>query len=79
MDNSKFALQNIELDIYNSALHNLKIKSATLRVSTVLNGIRYYMQTWFFTSAIAFILTLTMTISCTMMGLLLILKVIFKI
>lgn len=79
LDNQKFALQTMGVDIYNSALANLKIKSATMKVSPVLSGLRYYMHHWFFTSAFIFIIGLTLAISVTIMVLLLILKIVFKV
>ena len=55
-DNADFKLESIEFLMPNEAL---QFKEARVRVTTILEGSRYLMQTWFFSTALVCILAST--------------------
>ena len=70
-DNEDFGLESIDILVPNEAL---QFKTARMRVKTELDGVRYLMQTWFFTFALACIMSSTVGISVFLCIAILILK-----
>ena len=74
-DNDDFGLESIEFLVPNEAL---QFKSpAKLRVKTALYGVRWFMEEWFFTCALACICGMTFAMSVLIVITILILKRIY--
>lgn len=70
-ENASFGIESVSFLVPNEAL---QFKSAHLRVKTVLYGVRWLMEDWFFSFALMCILTLTFWLSVTIIVAILILK-----
>ena len=70
-DNADFGLESVDFLVPNEAL---QFKSALVRVRTELTGIRYLMQSWFFTTACIFIFSCTFGMSLAAVLFVLLLK-----
>merc|ERR1712060_400789 len=70
-DNDDFGLQTIDFLVPNEAL---QFKSANLRVTTILSGVRYFMYNWWLTTALVCIFVMTSVFSVSSLFVLLCLK-----
>uniref|UniRef100_A0A7S3FVB5 Uncharacterized protein n=1 Tax=Strombidium rassoulzadegani TaxID=1082188 RepID=A0A7S3FVB5_9SPIT len=78
-DNSAFPVQRIKVELFKNDLKFMKVLSATVKVETVLSGLRHVMREYFFTCSISVILALSVSITFVVAALLLILKILLKI